>query len=162
MFNRNGRQITIAVTCIGSGVAQSIVNSLRSSSLNTRIVGMGNNMFAFGLYDCDMHDYLPSIYSSDYRGRLLEKCQQYGVQVLLPGLDDDASFLSQQTEWFRERGVEVLVSGPDLVAACRDKVKICNLLHDVTDSFVESFTRKNFPEALDSGKLRYPFIAKPL
>ncbi len=53
----------IGISCIGSGVGQSVINSLRLSDLPIKTVGLGTNSFAYGAYDCDCYDYTPNIYS---------------------------------------------------------------------------------------------------
>ena len=47
----------IAIMSVGSGVGQSVTDSVRLSSLPLKTFGFGNNPFAFGSYDCDAADY---------------------------------------------------------------------------------------------------------
>ena len=46
----------VGISCVGSGVGQSVINSCRISRLPIRTIGLGTNPFAFGLYDCDAYD----------------------------------------------------------------------------------------------------------
>ena len=50
------KKYKIAISSIGSGIGQSIINAIRLSNLPFRTIGFGNNPFAFGSYDCDDFD----------------------------------------------------------------------------------------------------------
>jgi hypothetical protein len=49
----NQKEIKIGISCIGTGVGQSIINSIKLSSLPIKTIGFGNTPFAYGAYDCD-------------------------------------------------------------------------------------------------------------
>ena len=57
----NNKKYKIAISSIGSGVGQSIIDSIRLSNLPITTIGFGNNPFAFGAYDCNEFDYTPLI-----------------------------------------------------------------------------------------------------
>ena len=88
------KEIKIAITCIGTGVGQSIINSIKLSSLPIKTIGFGNNPFAYGAYDCDELDYTPSIYSDNYIDDLIRKCKDHKVDLLIPSLDDEILFFA--------------------------------------------------------------------
>lgn len=70
---------TLAISCIGSGIGQAIINSLRLSSMQVRTVGFGNSVFEYRALDCDLHEYVPSTYDPKYLDVLLEKCKKHSV-----------------------------------------------------------------------------------
>ncbi|MBN1141173.1 MAG: NAD-dependent epimerase/dehydratase family protein [Deltaproteobacteria bacterium] len=151
----------IAITSVGSGVGQSIVESCRLSGLTVRLVGLGANPFAFGGFDCDVRELLPTIYAADYPDVLLEKCLEHGVDLLIPGLDDELLTLSGNLGRFRERGIEVVVSGPELLRLCRDKERMSRDLNRIAPVFVETMNPERMKELYAAGRLRFPLIAKP-
>ena len=57
---------TIGISCIGSGVGQSVINSCRLARLPIRTIGLGTNPMAYGLYECDGYAYTASYYADDY------------------------------------------------------------------------------------------------
>ena len=85
----------IGISCIGSGVGQAVINSLRLSRLPFKTVGFGTNPFAFGAYDCDDFDYTKNIYEEGFIENLIEKCIEHKIDLVIPGLDDEALFYSQ-------------------------------------------------------------------
>jgi nucleoside-diphosphate-sugar epimerase/carbamoylphosphate synthase large subunit len=155
------KKYTAAISCIGSGIGQSIIHSLRLSPLPIKTVGFGNNAFANGAYDCDLHEYVPSIFAPDYAECLLEKCLQNHVDLIIPGMDLDASILSENTDKFNASGVKVLVSDNRLHSMCRDKDLICGELNSISDHFIRCYNKSNFLEGIKKGELSYPCIAKP-
>ncbi len=155
------KQFTVAITCIGSGIGQSIIHSLRLSPLPIQTIGFGNNAFANGAYDCDQHEYVPSIFAPDYIESLLEKCLQFHVNLIIPGMDLDAWILSENADRFEASEIKILTSDKKLHSMCRNKESICKELKTVSDHFVRCYTKANFLEGIKRGEVSYPCIAKP-
>ncbi len=155
------RVFTIAITCIGSGIGQAIINSLRMSSMQIRTVGLGNSPFEYGALDCDLHDNVPSVYDPKYTDVLLEKCHKHSVDLIIPGLDDDVLILSENANKFHKSGIKLLASGKELVSLCRNKELICNDLNSISSNFVKCYNTNNIANEIENGNVTFPFIAKP-
>jgi hypothetical protein len=50
----------IAISCIGSGVGQCVIN--QNANLVFYTLGLGTNPYASNVYECDAYDYTKSIY----------------------------------------------------------------------------------------------------
>lgn len=155
------KNIRIGVTCIGSGVGQSIVDSLKTSNLDTHIIGFGMNPYAFGAYDCDENISLPSIYADGYINQLLSACIEARLDILLPGHDDELLLLSDHIEKFNASGIQVPVSQRPLLELCRDKTKMSFELNDKTHHYVNSYSRDQIIAGQIDDSTLYPLIAKP-
>lgn len=155
------KEYTIAISCIGSGVGQSVINSLRLSGLPIRTIGLGTNPFAYGAYDCDAYDYTPTIYSERYVDTLIEKCQEYDVDLIIPGLDDEVLIFAQNEEKFKHAEIKAIYPDEELISLCRDKHRMCLELNKIADVFVRSYDRETIKESVESGEIKFPFIAKP-
>jgi len=151
----------IAITCIGSGVGQSVITSCNLSDLPLITVGLGSNPFGYGAYDCNYMDYLPTIYSPDYIDALLAKCKEYSIDLIIPGLDDEALLLSENLQRFYDEGLKVIVSSPELLEVIRNKARLDEIFSSYTDIFFKSYSLFDIKEAIDSGKVKFPLIAKP-
>jgi nucleoside-diphosphate-sugar epimerase len=151
----------IGISCIGSGVGQSVINSCRLSRLPLHTIGLGNNPFAFGGHDCDALVATPSIYAEDYAERLLAILKAQGVELLIPGLDDEVLILARSRAEFEAAGIGLLASDPALVELCRDKERMSAELNPIVDVFVRSYTPTAARAAIDAGGLDFPLIAKP-
>ncbi len=155
------KTLNIGISCIGSGVGQSVINSLRLSRLPLKTIGLGTNPFAYGAYDCDVYDYTLSIYDDGFIDNLIQKCKEHEVELIIPGHDDEALIYAKHISKFEQAGIKALVAGEELISICRDKERMSEELNQIAKVFVRSYNKQSFAAALASGILTYPFIAKP-
>lgn len=155
------KKYNIGVSCIGSGVGQSVINSLNLSRLPIKTIGLGTNPFAYGLYDCDDYDYTLNIYNQEYIDNLIEKCLTHKIDLLIPGLDDEALLYAQNSEKFAAAGIKAIFAGEELISICRDKERMSLELNKIADVFVKSYNKNTLNEDVKSGLVKFPFIAKP-
>ncbi len=151
----------IGISCIGSGVGQSVINSCRLSRLPMKTIGLGNNPFAFGAYDCDCFAYTPTIYADDYVDELLSACKKHHIDLFIPGLDDEVLIFAQNMRKFHAAGIKAIVAGEELVSLCRDKERMILDLSQVADVFVKNYDKKTLLTDVAKGKIKFPLIAKP-
>jgi nucleoside-diphosphate-sugar epimerase len=151
----------IAISCIGSGVGQSVINSCRLSRLPLHTIGLGTNALAYGAYECDEMDFAPNIYSEDYCGKLIEILTRHRVDLVVPGLDDEVLLFAQAKDSFARAGIKAVASDTPLVELCRDKARMGQGFGDLAHFFVKSFGAESYRAALESGELAFPLIAKP-
>jgi len=149
----------VGISCIGSGVGQSIINSLRLTRLPIKTIGLGTNPFAYGSYDCDIYDYTLGIYEDGYIDNLIEKCHKHKIDLIIPGHDDDALICSQNADRLMEEGIKTIVSNEKLISICRDKELMSNELNKVKDVFVKSYDKSWLEN--NNNDIKFPFIAKP-
>ena len=150
----------VAISCIGTGVGQSIINSIRTSQLPITTVGFGNNPFAYGAYDCDVMDYLPGIYDANYLNQLIEKCKLHEIDLLIPCLDDEVLLLAQNVDTLKSNGILAIHSDLKIVSICRDKERISYELNN-SNLFVRSYNKNSLKNASKKGAIQFPLIAKP-
>jgi nucleoside-diphosphate-sugar epimerase len=93
---------------------------------------------------------------------LLDKCIEYELELLIPGMDDDAMRLSESIEMFGEAGIQVLVSGVELMRLCRDKARTSSAFNEINEIFVKSYARADLEDRLRGGEVKFPLIAKPI
>jgi len=151
----------IAISCIGSGVGQSVINSLKNANLSFFTLGLGTNPYAYGAYECDAYDYTKSIYEGGFIDELIEKCKAYKIDLVVPGLDEEALLYAQNIEKFNDAGIKTIVSDVGLIELCRDKERMSEVLNPIVDIFVKSYKKETLKEDIKSGKVDFPFIAKP-
>lgn len=155
------KKFNIGISCIGSGVGQSVINSIKLSSLPINTIGFGTNPFAFGAYDCDSYDYTPSIYSENYMEELINKCIFHKIDLLIPGLDDEALLFAKNKEKLSNAGIKAIFSDEALISLCRDKEKMSLELNKIVDVFVKSYNKETIAHDISIGTAKFPFIAKP-
>jgi len=152
---------TIGISCIGSGVGQSVITSCRLSNLPIKTIGFGTNAFAFGAYECDAFDYTPTIYADNFIEELIKKCKEHKVDLLIPGRDDEALIYAKNKEKFDLAGIKTIVAGQEIIEICRDKERMSLDLNPIVNVFVECYNREDLENIIKSGKADFPLIAKP-
>jgi nucleoside-diphosphate-sugar epimerase/carbamoylphosphate synthase large subunit len=156
------KKINIAISCAGSGIGQSIIDSCRLSDLPLITFGLDNNPFAYGLYDCDHIILTPKINSKNYIEKIIDICLRHNIKIIIPGLDDEVLLFSRNLKKFNQKGIEVIISDALLLNLVRDKALTTEKLNHVAPIFVKSFhNKKEFLIALDKKEVSYPVIAKP-
>ena len=151
----------VAITCIGSGIGQAVITALRCSPAPFKTLGLGNNPFAFGAQECDVHDSLPSIYAHDYIEQLIERCREYGATVVIPGMDDELLILAKAKSKLYEVGIALLVADARLVSLCNDKLRLGQALNTMGNRFAKSFSVHDAYNSITNGTLLCPCVAKP-
>jgi nucleoside-diphosphate-sugar epimerase/carbamoylphosphate synthase large subunit len=155
------KPIRIAVTSVGSGIGQSIVQSCRLSHLPLFIVGFDLNPFAFGAYDCDIQQTVPKVTSPEYIDNLLSSCVDFGVSLLIPGLDSELLLISKNKKRFEDNGIRVLVADLPFIQLCRDKILWSCELHSKTTAIIPCYDYDKIQSLIKAGEVKYPLIAKP-
>ena len=153
--------LSIAITSVGSGIGQSIVQSCRLSRLPLRLTGIDRSPTAFGAYDCDLQRLAPPIADPGYVPHLLAICRDEGVDLLIPGLDSELLPLAEARERFDKIGTRVLVADSAFIRLCRDKVRWSRELNPVSAAFLPCFECAEIAALLDRGIVDFPLIAKP-
>ena len=155
------KKYTIGISCIGSGVGQSVINSLKLSRLPLFTIGFGTNPFAYGAYDCDEIAYTPTIYADGYIDALIDMCLKHEVDLLIPGLDDEVLLFSKNKEKFEDAGINAIYAEEKLISLCRDKEQMSEDLNPIADVFVKSYQKETLDKELERGNAQFPLIAKP-
>ena len=155
------KTIHIGILSIGSGVGQSVIESLiiHNSSFITH--GIGNNPLAFGASACDFQHIIPSFRSADYVDVLIELCLDNSIEILIPGSDDEALILSLNLERFIANKIKVIVSDPRLMIILRDKFKLADTFNSEQNVFVQSETLTSILKRIENNEDVFPLIAKP-
>jgi len=152
--------ITVGITAIGGGAGQNIMAALRDSSLRTRIVGFDASPWGAGVYECDVAHRVPLASHPDYISALLDHCRAEHLQVLIPGSDPELLPLSEAAPGFEALGIQVLVSSPECIRVCRDKLATYRTLAPRGAPIVTTWSLDEARARPD--ELPYPLIATPL
>lgn len=88
----------------------------------------------------------------DYPDFLLNLCRDNDVQVVIPTIDTELCLLAAQRDRFASHGVHLIISSPELVAACRDKRRTAVLFENVGI---------DTPAIYPPDDIRFPAFAKP-
>ena len=144
---------SILVTGVGGGVGQSILKALQNTPY--QVVGVDSDPLAAGLYAAPVAYRGREARDAGFIDRLLEICRAESCGLVLPGLDVELPPLAEQQERFRAEGVVPVVSSPEVVAICDDKLATYEFLRR------HGFAAPRTCRLLESGELDYPVVLKP-
>ena len=151
--------LTIGITAVGSGIGQPVLDSLRASSLETKIVGFEAQAWAKGVYECDAVYCLPRASEPDYGRTLLQRATEAGLDVLIPGSDPELVAIAELAPQLERIGCRAIVGAPDFVRTCRDKLALSEYLRGRGFAFVRTLALELAKE--EAASLPYPVIVKP-
>lgn len=94
----------------------------------------------------------PRVTDLGYIDYLLDLCRQYGIGMLIPTIDTELNVVAQSRERFSSEGINLVISNPKLVAACRDKRRTAEIFDLLGISQ---------PKIYDRNALSFPCFCKP-
>src|SRR5690554_647955 len=110
----------VLVTCVGSGVGQSVLDSLNELR-EDYIIGCDMNRDVYATHFCDEFHFVPGLYSEGYTDFILKLAIERKADIIIPGHDHELLLMSHEIEKFNEKGIEVIVSEPTIIEISRDK-----------------------------------------
>jgi nucleoside-diphosphate-sugar epimerase len=151
----------ILVTCVGSGVGQSVVDSLKHFKDEYFLVGSDQSRHVYSVPDCDDFISLPAISAANYLDELLAACARLRVDVVIPGHDLELPLFARHRSRFDVAGVEVVVSDPRLVVLLRDKLAWSREFRKRTHRVVATCSVAEYRSGEHHAGITLPAIAKP-
>ena len=104
---------------------------------------------------------MPPIKTPRYFDSLLDSCVENRVGLLISLNDLELPGLARQTERFLNVGTRVVVSSPEVIDVCIDKVATARFLANMGIPVPKTFTSlEAVREALAAGEIRFPLIVK--
>ena len=94
----------------------------------------------------------PKVTAQEYINYLLDLCGQQSIGMLIPTIDTELKVLALNRKRFEDRGVQIVISTPELVAACRDKRKTADIFDRLQISQPAIYPR---------GDIQFPCFCKP-
>jgi carbamoyl-phosphate synthase large subunit len=122
-----------------------------------RVIAADGEVLGTGLYTTGKGYVIPYANSPLFVARLLEICEENGVQLVFPGLDAELPVLARHRADFSKIGVTVVVSNESVVRICDDKLATANFLKEQGLPFPQTSRFCDF--ACDA--VSFPLILKP-
>ena len=148
---------TVLVTGVGGGVGQSILKSLGEPEY--RVIGADGEPLATGLFAGDRGYLIPYASRPDFVPRLVAICRQEGCRLVFPGLDVELPVLARAAETFRAAGATCVVSSPDVIDICDDKLLTSRFLTRVGLASPKTSSLTSPDVCREVG---FPMILKPM
>ena len=103
-------------------LVRAMKDALSQISENNRVIAGDIDVMAPSQFEADGFWHMPRL-SDSALGELIEGCRTRGISIILPTRDGELDFWSRHRETFLEAGIEIIVSSPEAVERCLDKLK---------------------------------------
>lgn len=151
------QKIAIAVTGVGGGVGQSILKALANSDYT--LIGLDGEALGAGLYAVPEAYVIPYANHPTFLSHVRKICVEQRCKLLFPGLDAELSVLSRNRESFQEADTFVVVSNPEVIEICDDKLLTSEFL--IKNGIAAPFTYDLNDLLEKKVEIPFPLVIKP-
>lgn len=154
-------KVTVLITGVGGGgLGEQLIKALRlSQTVQYTIIGTDVTKASKGLMETDIAELVPFANAADYIPALINLCEKYKVQVLLPGSEPELKVIGIHRDKFIEKNIFLPINSQDVLNICFDKFKTVDFLKANGFNYPRSVkvrTEQDL-EAVDF----YPAVLKP-
>lgn len=126
------------------------------------IIGADLQLSAPALSVADIKVQVPRVYADNYVDEILSICKQYQVGLLISLNDLELPILSRSKSLFEMIGVKMMISSPEVIDICFDKLKTSEFVSKCGLETPCAYTSvEDALAAIDQERLRFPLILKP-
>lgn len=147
--------MNILITSAGQRVSlvRSFQKELKKYFENSQVFTTDlNPVLAPACHISDQSFTVPRVTSPEYIDQLLHLCLNNQIKLVVPTIDTELLVLSENIEYFKQQGIHLLVSDPELVRACRDKRQINQFFEKKGICIPQQYSLEN---------LQFPVFVKP-
>lgn len=101
----------------------------------------------------------PHCLSEEYPSFLLKLCEEEGVDALIPTIDTELEILARLKETLLKVGTHAIISSPEVVSICRDKLKTAAFLEEINLPTPRTLP---YSKNIDVSEWSFPLILKPI
>ena len=135
------RPLKILVTSASKKIPmiKAVKNGANKISKDNKIITGDINNSALSKYFSDEFWLMPKSIDENIN-KILAECAKRGVKIILPTRDGELSFWSKNKSKFLKKGISIIVSSPESIARCLDKLEFSEFGKANKLSFISSST----------------------
>jgi carbamoyl-phosphate synthase large subunit len=95
-----------------------------------KVVAGDMDPMAIARFEADEFWQMPRL-TDNILSELIESCRIRSISIVLPSRDGELDFWARHRPAFLEAGIEVIVSSPEAIARCRDKLAFARFGHNI-------------------------------
>ena len=127
-----------------------------------KIIGADMQLTAPALSVADVRVMVPAVYDERYVEALHQICEMHQVDVLISLNDLELPILAENKSSFENIGVNVIVSSPEVIDICFDKLRTADFVNSIGLRSPKTYANlESAMKALSSGELKFPLVIKP-
>ena len=141
-----------------AGSTNTVTQYRTFQNLGCRIIAADCDPASVGFHFADAAYVVPRVAEDGYLEAILTICAKEGVTLFLPALDEELELFARHQERFRAVGTRLLVSSPEALRICLDKLLTYHYFVEAGLPMPRTVAAEQFgPHTFD----RYPLIVKP-
>jgi carbamoyl-phosphate synthase large subunit len=149
--------MNILITGIGAIIGYGIIESLKLSRLDVKIIGTDIFPENYGKYQCDVFHQVPLTSDPDYFEFIQKIILENSVDLIFPGIEQDLHFFNQNRIKF---DTAIVLNKAELIELSKDKMEMYNFLK--TNDFKHLIpTEENLNFEVAKKRFGLPFVIKP-
>ena len=152
---------TILVTGVGAIIGYGIIKSLRAALPDIRIVGTDIYHDAVGQTWCDHFRIAVPTDSENYETFLRNLCQEFLVDLVIPGIEQDVSWLARNSERLAGMASKFALNDPALILLANDKWHFQQFLQQRSLPHIPSYAGTTSSYSEVAAALGAKFLLKP-
>ena len=153
----------VLVTAIGSFAADVVITNLKKQSLF--VAGCDIYPKEWVAQSLDVDVFVQAEYASrerEYLDFLLETCEEYKIQAVIPLTDVEVDVLNRNRGLFAGAGILVTISNETAIGLCRDKYRCWSYLsHKHICRTIPTWLLDEVVEDIQGQALTFPVVVKP-
>jgi carbamoyl-phosphate synthase large subunit len=151
------RPYNILVTGVGAIIGYGIIGSIRKSGLDCRVIGTDIYEENYGRHICDDFVKVPLTSSEDYLDILSDIVARHDIDLVIPGIEQDAQFLNSMRH---SLDFKVVLNNEELIQLSSDKwAMYCHLKDAAFGNLIPTTLGRDTDELAET--VGFPFIIKP-
>ena len=129
---------------------------------NGKIIGADMQLTAPALSVADVRVMVPAVYDERYVEALHQICEIHHVDVLISLNDLELPILAENKSSFENIGVNVIVSSPEVIDICFDKLRTAEFVNSIGLRSPKTYPNLELAmDAISTGELSFPLVIKP-
>lgn len=127
-----------------------------------KIIAADMQLTAPALSVADVRVMVPAVYDEHYIEALHQICEMHHVDVLISLNDLELPILAENKSSFENIGVNVLVSSPEVIDICFDKLRTADFITSIGLKSPKTYPNlETAAQAILDGELKFPVVIKP-
>ena len=153
--------MNVLITCAGRR-SYEITAFRQAVGADGRVLACDADPDAPAIWIADAAFIVPRIEDPDYVDELLELCARHAIGLVVPAFEPELPVLAARRAEFEALGTTLLVSTPEVIATCYDKMKTTAFLAECGIRSPRTYlSLEGAGTALRGGELAYPVMVKP-
>lgn len=147
---------------LSCGTRNKLVSYFKESGFD-KVVVTDCSKLAPALYVADAYYIVPRMDTPEYLPTILSICEQNDINAVLPLQEDELWLLSENKKLFIDKNILPIVSKPETIELCRNKMDFCRFMDKNNIPVLKSYEDLNaFVQEFQNKKEKFPVFVKPV